>query len=195
MRQRYGFAIHQLAEFEASVPFPSLRGVFSFWMAERASDGHSVCGMRGLASAVQAAEGLEVIPKWWSQYIGVLLHRAKDLHKKCTYCRGFWCTSEATRRRQRKGRWQRWQLYRRSCCSLLARPYLSGFVTFREEEASSFRARKSERRDGSDGQQQDTPRFGCNFSESIGGQQASKKTSQFVHKDHFSWRTLSMMCL
>ena len=62
-RQRYGSAIHQLAEFEACIPTKALPEVFSLCMAERAADGHSASGLRGLASAVRAAEDLALVPR------------------------------------------------------------------------------------------------------------------------------------
>ena len=62
-RQRYGSAIHQLAEFEACIPTKALPEVLSLCMAERAADGHSASGLRGLASAVRAAEDLALVPR------------------------------------------------------------------------------------------------------------------------------------
>ena len=62
-RQRYGSAIHQLAEFEACIPTRPLPEVLSLCMAERAADGHSASGLRGLASAVRAAEDLALVPR------------------------------------------------------------------------------------------------------------------------------------
>ena len=62
-RQRYGSAIHQLAEFEACIPTRPLPEVLSLCMGERAADGHSASGLRGLASAVRAAEDLALVPR------------------------------------------------------------------------------------------------------------------------------------
>ena len=62
-RQRYGSAIHQLAEFEACIPARPLLEILSLCMAERAADGHSASGLRGLASAVRAAEDLALVPR------------------------------------------------------------------------------------------------------------------------------------
>ena len=62
-RQQYGSAIHQLAEFEACIPARPLPEILSLCMAERAADGHSASGLRGLASAVRAAEDLALVPR------------------------------------------------------------------------------------------------------------------------------------
>ena len=62
-RQRYGSAIHQLAELEACIPARPLPEILSLRMAERAADGHSASGLRGLASAVRAAEDLALVPR------------------------------------------------------------------------------------------------------------------------------------
>ena len=62
-RQRYGSAIHQLAEFETCIPSRPLPEVLSLCMAERAADGHSASRLRGLASAVRAAEDLALVPR------------------------------------------------------------------------------------------------------------------------------------
>ena len=62
-RQRYGSAIHQLAEFEACIPARPLPEILSLCMAGRAADGHSASGLRGLASAVRAAEDLALVPR------------------------------------------------------------------------------------------------------------------------------------
>ena len=62
-RQRYGSAIHQLADFEACIPATPLPEILSLCMAERAADGHSASGLRGLASAVRAAEDLALVPR------------------------------------------------------------------------------------------------------------------------------------
>ena len=60
-RQRYGSAIHQLAEFEACIPTRPLPELLSLCMAERAADGHSASGLRGRASAVRAAQDLALV--------------------------------------------------------------------------------------------------------------------------------------
>ena len=62
-RQRYGSAFHQLAEFEACIPTRPLPEILSLCMAELAADGHSASGLRGLASAVRAAEDLALVPR------------------------------------------------------------------------------------------------------------------------------------
>ena len=62
-RQRYESAIHQLAEFEACIPARPLPEILSLCMAERAADGHSASGLRGLAFAVRAAEDLALVPR------------------------------------------------------------------------------------------------------------------------------------
>ena len=61
--KRYGSAIHQLAEFEACIPARPLPEILSLCMAERAADGHSASGLRGLASAVRAAEDLALVSR------------------------------------------------------------------------------------------------------------------------------------
>ena len=193
-RQRYGSAIHQLAEFEACIPARPLPEILSLCMAERATDGHSASGLRRLASAVRAAEDLALVPRVVAALHWRIAKSGRGPGRRRTCRLEPLCTSGMRPPPRTIGRSRRWRPCRGRCGSGLERPPPSGAVTLTARRASGSTAPRWESPDGSVDRPQLTQDLGWNSSESTAKLRGSSLKSPFSREGPPSSRTPSAAC-